>query len=65
MEDTIHRKTCAACGHVWFPRKPETPAKCPSCQSFQWERRAAPTETAEAVSHVSELAKHQEGATER
>lgn len=31
-------RTCKKCGYAWIPRV-ETPKKCPSCQSKEWERK--------------------------
>lgn len=39
---TIQQCACKQCGHVWFPRKPERPAKCPRCQSFAWDGNQEP-----------------------
>jgi DNA-directed RNA polymerase subunit RPC12/RpoP len=29
---------CLRCGHEWYPRKPEVPARCPGCGSAIWQR---------------------------
>ena len=29
---------CKRCGHQWFSRSLGLPAKCPKCQSRQWNK---------------------------
>jgi len=30
--------TCLRCGHVWIPRRPQKPKKCPRCTSPYWNK---------------------------
>ena len=36
--DELTKKTCLRCGHIWWPRSPETPRVCGKCKSPYWDR---------------------------
>lgn len=40
MEQSSSRNelVCCRCNYTWFPRKQESPARCPSCRSIKWNQ---------------------------
>jgi predicted Zn-ribbon and HTH transcriptional regulator len=50
----IRQCKCGQCSHVWLPRKPGSPEKCPRCQSFAWKTSNEPSAEATAENGHSE-----------
>ena len=34
----LRQQACHRCGKVWWPRRPNKPARCPGCKSPYWDR---------------------------
>lgn len=52
----MQKLKCTRCGHGWYPRTPESPKKCPKCNSPYWNtpRRTsnpAPIQLGPIISH--------------
>lgn len=43
MNNETYIPECKRCGHQWFSRSLGLPAKCPKCQSRQWNKPDART----------------------
>lgn len=55
---TLPLFTCVRCGHSWWPiRDPSiAPKRCPSCQSYAWDRERVRKPRAEMLaSHKDKL----------
>lgn len=36
----MEKLTCVRCGHKWYQRTPQKPARCAGCKAFYWDRPA-------------------------
>jgi len=37
-ELTFYQYICYRCGHLWMPKYPRFPDKCPFCNSYSWHK---------------------------